>query len=64
MNVVSLHDICIDCDGTRIYPSGATCKSCAGTGRVRRGDGIPVDANEKTANPTHSVAPQERAVDR
>jgi hypothetical protein len=33
-------DICIDCDGKGRYPSGATCKSCGGSGRVLPGDGI------------------------
>jgi DnaJ-class molecular chaperone len=34
-------DACIDCDGSGRYPSGLSCKSCIGTGRVHPGDGIP-----------------------
>jgi hypothetical protein len=31
-------DICIDCDGSGRYPSGAECKSCCGAKRVLPGD--------------------------
>lgn len=34
-------DECIDCDGLGIYPSGAECKSCGGSGQVLPGDGGP-----------------------
>lgn len=37
----ALTDRCLDCDGVGKYPSGAECKSCAGHGRVRSGDGQP-----------------------
>lgn len=33
-------DTCIDCMGDGRYPSGATCKSCRGSGHVIAGDGI------------------------
>lgn len=33
-------DICIDCEGASIYPSGAPCKSCGATGHVPAGEGI------------------------
>lgn len=32
---------CIDCDGKGVYPSGETCLSCGGSGRVEVGDGEP-----------------------
>lgn len=32
---------CIDCDGKGVYPSGETCLSCGGSGRVEVGDGGP-----------------------
>lgn len=35
--------LCIDCDGSGAYPSGATCKSCGGSGRVGASDGPPAD---------------------
>lgn len=35
-------DICIDCDGARRYPSGASCKRCRGSGRVPVDEGIPI----------------------
>lgn len=41
-------DICIDCDGHGLYPSGNRCKSCGGTGAVASGDGMrrqPVPAS-------------------
>jgi hypothetical protein len=34
-------DICIDCDGLGVYPSGHRCKSCKGTGKVGKGEGVP-----------------------
>lgn len=35
-------DICIDCDGQGKYPSGVICHSCRGSGRVLKGEGIPI----------------------
>jgi DnaJ-class molecular chaperone len=34
-------DLCWDCNGAGVYPSGDRCKSCGGTGLVPAGEGVP-----------------------
>lgn len=37
--------LCIDCDGTGLYPSGQRCGSCFGTGLVDADDGAAIPAS-------------------